>query len=459
MVINVSSTFFSHVGFATEGNVINLSDNFIKILVLWVIGAMFTGCRDGGAPGEIHFSPDGNVIAYTYVERIDLPLPPEMPTLRSTVYLKWCETSQISKCNTLKIDTFDKSYGSFVQNQFRLKFSPNSKYIALKSPRILEIIDLGSFRRQKLTGPDELVTSMAWRGNTELIYVTHTETDRSQQGFGRIRKMYRQNVKAPRENKFLLFEQHDYRGISHDFVSPAGDFILFMSQGYSDGLFSCLDVKTGEITTVNNIKAQCQGASWKTDGSCVFCLSSSEALLYFPNERRTEDLSDDYNNSFRRSIEYSPTIDELWTPDGEYIVLNSPKTGGCLIRPYPWFIHPIGKELVRYLEEVEQQHVYRNPSDSYPYLFVQPCSGWVRLWINIISEEKPYLPGQSFVLKAKNYLVDYEGRRFVSMKPSDSPGGAWLLTPDGQKLIYFEQSNILKEEPIHLSGFSSSSDQ
>ena len=105
---------------------------------------------------------------------------------------------------------------------------------------------------------------------------------------------------------------------------------------------------------------------------------------------------------------------------------------------------------MRYLEENERLGVYRDPPDSYPYLFIQPNPGWARLWIQMITDKKPYLPGQTVVLEARNYLVDYEGKRFLRARTSDSPGGAWTMTPDGKRILYFERSILLKEEPVHL---------
>ena len=88
----------------------------LLLAVFAVVG--LTGCMGEGSPGGIYFSPDGSIIAYTYVKRIDLPLPPELPTIYSTVYLQWCSSDQLKECRSLKIDSYGKSYGSFVQGKF-----------------------------------------------------------------------------------------------------------------------------------------------------------------------------------------------------------------------------------------------------------------------------------------------------------------------------------------------------
>jgi hypothetical protein len=109
-----------------------------------------------------------------------------------------------------------------------------------------------------------------------------------------------------------------------------------------------------------------------------------------------------------------------------------------------------GVLLVNHLETEKHLKVYREPSGGYPYLFVEPYPGWVRLWVQLVTDKKPYLPGQTVVLEARNYLVDYEGKRFLPMKTSDSPGGAWTITPDGRKIIFFNRSIFLEEESVSL---------
>jgi len=419
-------------------------------LLCCALGIVFVGCQDGGSPGEIHFSSDKSTVAYTFVKRIDLPLPPEMPTLYSTVYLKWCLMDQLDSCQSLKIDSYGKSYGSFVQGQFRLIFSPDSRRIAVNSPRHLEIVELGTRIRHRLTLAGESVFSMGWLGNKEIVYTVHLESMEKNGSYYRTRKIFRHRIDDSPEKRLLLYEQNDYKGLCHEFVSPTGEYVLFMSKGYNEGIFSLLDVQTGQVTALTEKKAKLEGVSWKPDGNGVFCLSSNEALLLYPKENRIIDLSSNYNSTFRCLLEYAPKIDPLWTPDGRFIVMNSSKTGGCLVRPDPWEVIPAGKNLVTYLEE-EKRQVYFDQPNQYPWIFVQPFPGWVRVWIRLRTNEKPYLPGQTVVLSSQNYLVDYKGKRFFPMKPSDSPGGAWTMTPDGKNMVYFERSIFLKINPIYLS--------
>ena len=91
---------------------------FTQVLIVMFAAIGLDGCMGGGSPGEIYFSPDESVIAYTNVKRIDLPLPPEMPTMHSTVYLRWCRSDSLKECRSIKIDSCGKAYGSFVQNRF-----------------------------------------------------------------------------------------------------------------------------------------------------------------------------------------------------------------------------------------------------------------------------------------------------------------------------------------------------
>ena len=423
---------------------------FLPLLFAAVAVAGLTGCTGDGSPGGIYFSPDGSIIAYTYVKRIDLPLPPELPTIYSTVYLQWCRSDRLKECRTLKIDSFGKSYGSFVQENFLLMFSPDSKQLAVKSPRYLEIIDLETMTRHRMTGPDEPVLSMGWLGNRDMVYSVFRESAAGKQSHGVTHQIFRHSVGEPPGKRLLLYEQKDYDGPCHDSISPTGEYVVFMSQGYSKAHFILLNTRTAEVKALTEKPAQFQGASWKPDGSCVFCLSSNEALLWYPKEGRKKDLSKDYDNSFRGSIQYGPSIDGKWTPDGEYIVINSSKTGGCLVRPDPWHVVPVGKRLVSHLEETENLRVYLDSPDDYPYIFAQPYPGWTRAWIQLATEKKSEMPGRTVVLEPRNYLVDYEAGRFLLTQPSDTPGGGWSLSPDGQKIVYFNRSVFPDEKPVSM---------
>jgi dipeptidyl aminopeptidase/acylaminoacyl peptidase len=412
-------------------------------------------CTQTSPSASVHFSPDGSTVAYTYVDRIGLPLPPEVPTLYSTAYLRWCSTHQTKSCRTIKIDSYGKSYGSFVQDDIKLLFSPDSRHIAVESPHSLEVVDLADEERHRLTDPDERVTSMGWLGSNEMVYVSHKESDTGKQGGHRIRQIFRHAVQEAPGKRMLLYEQLDYSGNDYDYVSPAGDYVVFMSQGYSNGTFSLLNVQTGTVKVISEKKARCQAVSWKPDGSGVFYLSSKEALLLYPREDRIKDLSGNYDNDFRVKPEFEPKIDPLWTPDGKFIVLNSSKTGGSVICPDPWRVILIGKLLVNYLEKKDNPH-FCDPLDSYPWIFVQPYPGWVRIWICLVSDEKQTVHMDTAELERRNYLADYEGKQFFPMKSSFSPGGAWTITPDGKKMVYFDdmirRPIFLEEETVHLPG-------
>lgn len=329
-------------------------------------------------------------------------------------------------------------------------FSPDSKQLAVKSPRYLEVVDLATMIRRQLAGPGEPVGSIGWLGNKEMVYSVFAKPTTGEKSYGVTHRIFRHSIGEPPEKRSLLYEQTNYEGLQHDYVSPTGEHVVFMSQGYPKARFLSLNTQTGEVLTLSKNSSQFQGVSWKPDGSCVFCLSSREAVLWYPKEGRKIDLSEEYDNSFRRFIPHNPDLDERWTPDGEYIVINSPKTGGCLVRPVPWQVVPVGKRLVDHLEQVENLRVYRDSPDDYPYIFTQPYPDWTRSWVQIATDKKPMMPGQMLVLEPRNYLVDYEATSFLPMPPSDTPGGGGSLSPDGRKIIYFNRSISLNEKTISM---------
>ena len=418
------------------------------VAAFWIL-ALLAGCSEGPAPGNVHFSPDGSVAAFTYVRRINLPIPPEVPVIHSTVYLKWCTGRGWRTCREIKIDAYGRSYGPFVQARFRLMFSPDARRLAVRTPRFLEVVDLESGARRRLTGPDETVTSLGWRGNSEIVYVVHQKNPHAS---GSTRRIYRHPVDAPPDGRQALHVQEGYRGTYQDYVSPTGGHVIFMSEGHGNGDFQLLDVETGEVIPLGGEAGWCGGVAWKRDGTCAFCLGSRKTFLCYPGRGQPEikDVSAAYDATFRRRLKYAPSIDPLWTPDDAYVVIQVPWIGGCLIRPDPWTVIPLGKRLVEHLEGVAHRRVYRERPDDYPFVTVQPFPGWVKVCAQFIEGQKTTPLGQPVALAMQGFLVDYPGRRFVAVKSAVRAACNWTLTPDGRNLVTFKPGAVLAETPVRL---------
>ena len=419
---------------------------FLQAPIILVAVLALSGCMGDGSPGEIHFSPDESVIAYTYVKRIDLPLPPEMPTIHSTVYLQWCRSDNLKECRSVKIDSYGKSFGSFVQNGFLLAFSPDSKRIAVRSPRYLEIIDLDTMERRRLTDSDEHVGSVGWIGNTEVVFSVYREPSTQKFSRGVTHGIFRQSVADLPGKRLLLYEKKEYNGPYKDHISPNGEYVIFLSQGYSNSRLLLLNTQSGEVKGLTEKEAQFQGVSWKPDSRCAFCLTGKEAFLWYTKEDRKKDLSEDYDAAFRRFIKYEPSIYDRWTPDGRYIIINSTKTGGCLVCPDPWRVVPIGKRIVEYVEQTGEVRPYRDPSEQYPYINPQPFPGWVNAGIQVTTGEKSGLPGQTVVIQHRNYFVDDDAENFLEIPF----GGYGVMRPNGKRIVFFNDSIFLNEKPISL---------
>jgi hypothetical protein len=418
----------------------------LRLLVVLLAAIGLSGCMGDGSPGEIYFSPDESVVAYTYVKRIDLPLPPEMPTMHSTVYLQWCRSDNLKDCRSIKIDSYGKSFGSFVQDRFLLAFSPDSKKVAVRSPRYLEIIDLETMDRLRLTDADEHVGNMGWLGNTEVVFSSYRESSAGEHSRGIAHRIFRQSVTDTPGKRLLLYEKKEYNGPYKDYISPNGEYVIFLSRGYSNSILLLLNTRSGEVKHLTESEAQYQGVSWKPDSRCAFCLTGKEAFLWYTKESRKKDLSDAYNDSFRRYLEYEPSIYDRWTPDGRYIIINSLKTGGCLVCPDPWHVVPIGKRLVAHVEQTGEVRPYRDTSEQSPYINPQPFPGWVNASIQVTTGEKSGLPGRPVDIMHRNYFVDDSAEHFLQIPF----GGYGVLSPNGKRIVFFNDSIYLDEKPVSL---------
>ena len=149
-----------------------------------------------------------------------------------------------------------------------------------------------------------------------------------------------------------------------------------------------MDVITGVARSFEAPPSSQIQAAWKADESAVLAVSFADfgspnaALLIDPRTGDTLDLSKHFVGAFT-----DPVRTELayrWTTDGEYVVVNTTRRGGFLVRPEPWKSIAVGERLVADLG-------FHLPSGKWPPT-VHPLlvPGWVKV-----------------VADGKDYVVDY----------------------------------------------------
>ena len=409
---------------------------FLATLIV-VAGALLHNPAYGASladTGSIVFSPDGALLAYVWVERLELPVSIEVPKVSQRVYVRWCGIERTKDQNSVEIDSFGpERIGYTIESFLQLKFSPDSQHLAVLSPHFLTVVDLKSGEHWRLTGQAETVTSLAWLGNVDVAYAAHSNIGGEYKQIAD-RTFWRQNIHASQDKRVLVYAEKGLdTGISTwvggwaplENWSPGGRFVIFMSPS-TRGRFQLLDIKGGTSTEFGQSKAFSQGVSWKPDESAAVCVSQVvgmrkpyEALLISPGTGETYDFSREFVELFG---EFPPRLEAIWPADTDHFIANDTKLGGCLVRPRPWDVVQVGNEVRKHVTVTE---------DRAPWIYPLPQVGWVRA-----------LVGKGDALQATGWVaVDYLGKRFVTI-----PGGpAWSRDGSRNASVAYDGSITIQE--------------
>lgn len=415
-----------------------------------------SGCSYMTTGGEVSFSNDGTIAAYVCAKQWDLPLPPEVPTIRSKLWVRWQKLDKPQDYLTAEIGVFGRDWGGWdVKNRVHLVFSPDNRYLAVVSPRHLVVIDCLAQQRRVLTAPDEVVTSLVWLDNDELAYASCSKS-RDRGRVGTLTNFWRQGIDQSFEERALILSNENSGtclekglGLSEwprEKWSPDRRFALFSAQGFR-GELKLLDVLEGTATVVVPGGYSFEGISWKSDGSAAACVGYHRsapmmAFLLDPRTGERQDFSKELNMAFGSDSRFSPPrIPPRWTPGDQYVIVNDSETGGCLVRPHPWAVIPVARRLIDHLGNDDSIVLAEEYKRQLPWIFWQPAEGWVRVWVQV--QEQGYRRGI-------DYWVDYSGRMFVPAGDSSTPGHGWQITPDGKYVVKLEAHDKLTVRQLVL---------
>ncbi|HOX38132.1 MAG TPA: hypothetical protein PL033_09100 [Candidatus Brocadiia bacterium] len=369
-------------------------------------------------PAAREFSPDSRIVAYITESVVDLPTPPELYTIRWKYMAHWFPAESPEKRRSIFLDSFGRKEHRNTC-ECKLLFSTDAKRLAVIGPRKLTIVDLASGKSVVLTKADEMPTGAAWSSLDEITYVTHGNHN-GRYGTVFDRRVFAENVTERKRRQ--LFEQFDCETWRGESLSPNGRWLVSM-QNSSDPI-KLVDLSTGCATHEIVSKSIGFHASWKRDCSAVFILghpaagNPTKACLVKTGDGTVHDLSALFNEHFQEQL---LCIDHLWTPSGDYVVINGGQGGGCLLRPEPFECIRLAKILCR------------DQDPSFGWIYQEPAAGWARFWN----------PDTDFA-------STYDGTQTVILGQSDSPGGGWILSPDGKYGMNFDRSGnpILKRVDI-----------
>jgi hypothetical protein len=413
------------------------------LLFLLAVGG-FTSCSQIAVGVSVCFAPDSALVAYVCDDQWNLPLPPEMPTIRSKVSVRWSRLDRPDRYQVADIGVFGRNWGGYpVADRIHSVFSPDNRYLAVACPRQLHLLDCQTKAHRILTGPSEVVTSLLWMSADQLAYASCTLNSGGQSGTTSTR-LWLQRVDQSYVDRELIFSQQGSqncpeKGLNvaewpREHWSPDRRFVVFRAGGFQ-GALMLLNVEERTASVIAPGSHKFDGISWKSDGSAAACVGFSRTgpVLAFVIDPRTGekfDFSDEFTRAFGDDSKYAtPPMFRLWTPDDQYLIVNSPSKGGCLAKPRPWELVRVAELFVDRLIKKEPRVSEGDSSDRLPWADWLPVKGWVKMWIRD--------PGTGYN-RGMDYFVNYSNLSFVPFGVSSAPGAGWRVTPNGKHAVKLE---------------------
>lgn len=399
-------------------------------LLLLLVSVCLSGCSYYATSYDFLFSPDGLTIAYPRAKKWDLPLPPELPTFYATVYVRWCNLNGVVRYRTVKLDSSGPKSNPFDERHVSLRFSPDSRQLAVTTPRRLVVIACESGKMKQLSHSGETVTAFGWLGNDEIGYVVQTVREKKVSK-RTDRTFYRQKIHSGPEARVEFYRETGLRHAPLESWSPDGRFVIFLPS-YGNAM-QLLNVSRGTVTSFGASKSSYGKVSWKPDGSAALCTFSGYkqpfgALVISPPSGEILDVTRQFTEAFVREPSNSlPSVLPLWTADGEYVIVNDYQgLGGCLVRPQPWEVIPLTRLLLKRFGRTDHTWPHNN-------IVRFPTPGWVGVWVD-----------------SQTYAVDYEVKTPIPIGSTRDWLPGWILAPDGKKSVTVDRAGRLVGHSIEL---------
>lgn len=400
-------------------------------IVLILVGICMSGCSYYSSSYDYSFSPDGLTVAFPMSKKWDLPLPPELPTFYATVFVTWCQLNGTHVCQRVEIDSSGPKHNPFDEKAVSLRFSPDSRHLAVTTPHRLVVIECESRKMRQLSRSAERVSAFGWLGNDEIGYIVHT-TREKKHGKRTDRTFIRQKISSQPEDRKEFYRETNLRHAPPESWSPDGRFVIFHQSDRKS--MQLMNTAQRTVTVFGPSKSSYSSVSWKSDGSAAFCAFSGYKqpihvlVIYLPSGEIV-DVTRQFTDAFVTDPFYSlPSVLPLWTADGEYIIVNDYRgMGGCLVRPHPWQVIPLTKKLVQHLGRTDHTWPHNN-------IVRFPTPDWVGVWVD----------GQT-------YAVDYEAKIAVPIGSTRNWLPGWILTPDGKSSFAVERDGKFLIHAVELS--------
>lgn len=323
------------------------------ICCVWVLASQPTGPGSPGGLAVRAYSPDGSVYADVPVQvwnGLQLPGPEPAPVIKRRADLRWCSIANPAQCRRIELATATPAKGSSSAYLYAcIKFSPDSRHLAVCCQGKLSCVDLASGERRAISNESDLVLAFAWLDAQHLGYGTRMRWITGGAETGE-RVFWRQAIDVAASQAQVIYRQDgvdramgdsDYE--HYERWSPGGRYVL-MTCARSQRSMQLLDAQSGAVTPVGKPGFRLDQTAWKPDDSAVFCFSQDsqdasqfQALLVEPSHGvHIADLTPQFVATFEKAVPPEPAYIEQWTADGRYLIVNRPAQGGWLLQARPW---------------------------------------------------------------------------------------------------------------------------
>lgn len=392
-----------------------------------VAGSVLTlgGCWYTTHGPDIALSRDGSRVAYVQAKKVDLPLPPELPTIYCSLSVRVHELDRPGHVLIASIGSFGPKSSPEDETTVSILFSPDGRHLLANGPHRLRVVDATSGRISPVSRPSELVTSAAWIRDDVIGYVVRHDR-RGHSGKVTTRSFVRQGVKHGPEQRSAIYADEYWSIGGPEYWSPNARYSVCRAP--KSGLVMLLDVQSGEIREFGEKAYGSPHVSWKRDDSAVLCRNGPQTLLIETDSGTVTDLTQDVQATFDPAPHSSlPHLAPLWTPDGRYVVMYGfEPLEGCLVRPRPWkVIRPARPALKRLgMSDERWPHLYLIPQAAAP---------WLSMWV-----------------LGTHYFVDYSAQHVIPTGHSSDWCNRWTLTPGGRRMFLLDSDENLLVRPSPL---------
>ena len=406
------------------------------LLCLTAIVALI--CGDGCSrswpwsfPRGLVVSPRSDVAAFLWMDELwGVNDRGEERLVRGALDARWFPLGSPLSTNSIRLSSYTEhpEWHQDPPDPAPIKFSGDGLHLVALDAGALYCVDTRTKSARRLTHEDEVVTTFAWLSTDEIGYAS---------SFKR-RVLYRQGIGAPAAERLAVYDDGFVSTIKCDtqreWWSPDGRFVVLrkLEGGYE------------LVSTAPNYFARRLGGTslkydlvvWKPDSSCVIILARDRdmivrhVILAQAPSGDFSDLSGPFVETFP-----DPMFDSSWTADGQYLIVNSSRFGGCLVRLDTWDVIRVGERL----PSIKFLWIRVGDKSRTPFVWGVPIQGWVKatLGIDEFSPEVAVNYERWSVVTLMNYLV------------ASSPPGA-VLAPDGKHAVAVNRLGGIQVRRIDL---------